>query len=73
LNALAITSTPGRTTRTEWFAEAVRIAIADPIHPDDTHTMKERKRARHRKYIGELLAAKLIGLNGEAVTYLPTA
>jgi hypothetical protein len=72
LNALIVSAVPGRTTRTAWFAEAVRVGIADALHPDDTHSMKERKRSKQRKYLGEMLSAKLIGVDGETVTYLQT-
>jgi hypothetical protein len=70
LDALAISTTPGRTTRTAWYAEAVRAGLADPIEPQDDSRDKDRKRAAFRKNLTLLKAAGLIGVDGETVTSL---
>jgi hypothetical protein len=70
LDALTQTSTPGRATRAAWYDEAVRVGIADAITGEDNRASKDRKRALQRKYIIELSAAGVIGVNGETVTLL---
>jgi hypothetical protein len=70
LDALAISSTPGRTTREAWYGECVRTGLADAISPDDDYRRKDEKRRLFRKYIGELKAASIIGVDGETVTLL---
>jgi hypothetical protein len=70
LNALAQTPTPGRTTRTAWYAEGVRIGVADAIEEDETRESKDRKRSVLRKHLPELFKAGIIGVDGEAITLL---
>ena len=70
LNVLTWSATPGKTTRTEWFAEAVRRALVKPIHSTDTNAARDRKRARQRKFINEMQDKNLIGVDGETIIYL---
>jgi hypothetical protein len=70
LNALAQTPTPGRTTRTAWYAEGVRIGVADAIEEDETRESKDRKRSVLRKHLPELSKAGIIGVDGETITLL---
>jgi hypothetical protein len=70
LDALCRSSTPGRTTRTEWFAEAVRTNLVEALHSDDRRGGRDRKMAKLRKYSTELRSAGLIGIDGETVTAL---
>jgi AAA domain len=70
LDALAAADTPGKTTRTAWYAECVRTGLATAIEVEDDHRAKEAKRFRFRKYVTELRTAGLIGVDGEAVTDL---
>jgi hypothetical protein len=70
MDALVITRTPGRTTRTAWFAELVRVGLADQIEPDDDHKERSAKLAKFRKYLTEIKEAGLIGVDGETVNDL---
>jgi hypothetical protein len=72
-NALCDSQTPGRTTRTAWFACAVRADLVEAITEKDTQAKIEAKRARLRKYVTELRLANIIGINGEEVTLLQAA
>ena len=64
LDALCRSNTPGRTTRTEWFADAVRTNLVESIEPNDSRAARDRKMAKLRKYAIELRAAGLIGIDG---------
>ena len=70
LDALAISATPGRTTRALWFAEAARTGLAEPLMPDDDYKAKDAKQAKFRKYLIEIKTAGLIGVDGDTVTDL---
>lgn len=70
LDALAVTPTPGTTTRAAWYMEAARTGLAEPIAPDDDWKAKSGKRAAWRKYMAELRAAGLVAVDGEAVRSL---
>ena len=67
LDALAISPTPGHTTRDVWFDECVRRGLAEEIAPDDDHKERSNKKAILRKYIRMLVAAEWIGVDGETV------
>jgi hypothetical protein len=67
LNALCRSEKPGRTTRTEWYAEAVRTNLAEAIGKNDSPARRDKKLARQRKYSIELRNAGLIGIDGETV------
>jgi hypothetical protein len=70
LDALAVSGTPGRTTRAIWFAEAARTGLAEPLMPGDDYRVKDTKQAKFRKYLIEIKAAGLIGVDGDVVTDL---
>jgi hypothetical protein len=67
LDALAISDKPGETTRTAWYAECVRTGLAEPVHPDDGWEATSSKHAKFRKYMAEIKAGGLIGVDGERV------
>ena len=70
LDALAISGTPGRTTRVLWFAEAARTGLAEPLAAEDDHRTRSAKQSKFRKYLLEIKAAALIGVNGDTITDL---
>lgn len=70
LDALAITSTPGKTTRSVWYSECVRVGLAEPIDPEEDWKSRSAKQTRFRKYLMEIRAAGLIGVDEETVTDL---
>ena len=70
LDALAISGTPGRTTRVLWFAEAARTGLAEPLAAEDDHRTRSAKQAKFRKYLLEIKAAALIGVDGDTITDL---
>ena len=72
-DALAISDTPGRTTRSAWYAEAVRIGLAAAISPADDYRMKDRKLSHFRKYLSILKIKGRIGVDGEIVNDLRKA
>ena len=67
LEALYVTTTPGRTTRAAWFAECVRIGLADNPPVGAPYQEKDKRQKPFRKYVAELKAARLIGVDGETV------
>ena len=69
-DALVISNTPSRTTRSAWYAEAVRLGLAEPIGPADSSSVKDAKKKKFRKYLSELKVARLIGVDGETVNDL---
>ena len=70
MDALAVTSTPGITTRTAWYAEAARVGLVDPIEPGDDHKQRSSKQSKFRSYITRIREAGLIGVNGEQINDL---
>jgi hypothetical protein len=73
LNALAISATPGCTTRALWYAEAARTGLAEPLAPEDDAKARSDKQTKFRKYLGEIRIARLIGVDGDTVTDLRRA
>ena len=69
-DALAVTTTPGKTTRSAWFAECCRVGLAESSDPDDNAASRRAKGARFRKYMVEIKAAGLIGVDGETINFL---
>lgn len=67
LDALCRSETPARTTRAEWYAEAVRTNLTEAIGKNDSPARRDNKLARQRKYSIELRNAGLIGIDGETV------
>ena len=49
LDALCNTSTPGSTTRTAWYAECVRVGLADPVPADAKGQERDRRQKSFRK------------------------
>lgn len=70
IDALAETTTPGRTTKSAWYSELVRKGLADALEPDDDRAAKAKKQAKLRKYLAEFKTAGLIGVNNEEITRL---
>ena len=58
------------TTRTAWYAHCVRLGLATAINPEDTWRTKDSKLSKFRKYMAELRAIWLIGVDGETVNLL---
>lgn len=69
-DALAITATPGQTTRDSWYAECARTGLGEPITPEDDWRAKGAKQAKFRKYMVELRTAGLIGVDGPTIVDL---
>lgn len=67
-DALAVTTTPGKTTRDAWYAECVRVGLTEPLHSSDTWQIKDAKRRKFRTYMAQLKSAGVVGINGEEVT-----
>lgn len=70
-DALAVSPTPGKTTRSAWYAECVRRGMADEIRPDEDWKCRDAKRREFRTYLGQIRRAGLIGVDGETVSDLP--
>ena len=70
INALCHSSEANRTTRTAWFAEAVRLDLVATISPSDKKAAREPELAKQRKYIIELREAGIIATNGDTITLL---
>ena len=70
LDALVISGTPGRTTRTIWFAEAARTGLAEPLAQEDDFKARSAKQTKFRKYLAEIRVAELIGVDGDTITDL---
>lgn len=70
LDALSRSDTPTRTTRTAWFTEAVRGGLTEAVETDDSYRVRDSKQAKFRKYLTEIKAAGLIGVDGETITDL---
>jgi putative DNA primase/helicase len=73
MDALAVTDTPGRTTRTAWYAETVRVGLTQSVEPGDASKVKDQKTRLFRKYLSDLKVAGLIGINGDDITDLRKA
>jgi hypothetical protein len=71
LNAIVAAATgPGQTAMFAWETECVRKGLIDPSEPGDDATLRARKRAKFRAAKSDLLAAGMIGINGERVSDL---
>lgn len=70
LDALAISDVPGKTTKRAWFAECVRVGMADALADSDDYATRDRKQREFRKYLSMLKAGGLIGVNGDDITHL---
>ena len=68
--ALAITPTPGRTTRAAWYAECVRTGLAEPMEAGDDFSRRDPRKDRVPEDLLEIKIAGLIGVDGEMVTNL---
>lgn len=66
-DALATTDTPGSTTRTKWYAEAVRTGLAEAVFSSDDYKVRRDKQSKFRTYMARLKAAGMIGIDGETV------
>jgi hypothetical protein len=67
LDALAVSARSGQTTRLAWYAECTRTGLAETVCERDTSAVKRSKSASFRKYMSQLKAAGLVGINGETV------
>jgi hypothetical protein len=70
LDALAISPTPGRTTRDAWYAECVRLGLTDKLPADVDSRERDRKTKTFRTYISALKVAGRIGVNGDEIIAL---
>ena len=67
-DGLAVASTkPGETLTRTWEGECVRRGLLDPFTETDDHRLRSAKRSKFRKAKSELLAAKMIAIDGERV------
>jgi hypothetical protein len=68
IDAIAVASTsPGETTKAAWEGECVRRDLLDPVTEADGWQGKAAKRAKFRKAKSDLLAAKMIAIDGDLV------
>jgi hypothetical protein len=70
MDAFAVSDTQGKTTKAGWYAELVRLGLADPLTGEDDYKAKDQKQRRFRKYVSELKIAGLIGVNGDEIADL---
>ena len=70
MDALVVSPTPGRTTRAAWYAECVRLGLADEIPADAGYKDRDQKTKSFRARLGELKVSGWIGIDGETVTDL---
>jgi hypothetical protein len=70
MDAFAVSDTQGKTTKAGWYAELVRLGLADPLVGEDDYKAKDQKQRRFRKYVSELKIAGLIGVNGDEIADL---
>jgi hypothetical protein len=70
LDALSRSAQLGRSTRTEWYGEAVRTGLAAALDPEGGWQDRNRKMGELRKYIAEMRIKGFIGVDGETVIYL---
>lgn len=68
IDALAVASTKlGETTTRAWEGECVRRGLLDLFTEADDYRLRSAKRSKFRKAKSELLAAKMIAIDGERV------
>ena len=68
MDAIAVASTKlGETTTRAWEGECVRRDLLDLFTEADDHRLRSAKRSKFRKAKSELLAAKMIAIDGERV------
>jgi AAA domain len=67
VNALAITPTPGSTTKKAWFDECVRMSLTEAVEPSDSRQLRESKRRPFRDAVSKLVQAGWVGANGETI------
>jgi len=70
MDALAVSPTPGRTTRAIWYAECVRLGLAQPVPPEAEWRDRDRLEKGFRARMSELKVARWIGCDGETITDL---
>lgn len=70
LDALAVSSTHGRTTRAAWYAECVRLGLAQALPEGATWRDRDRLEKAFRAHLSSLKVAGWIGIDGEVVTNL---
>ncbi len=71
LSAIAAAATGrGQTAMFAWETECIRKGLLDPVESGDDATIRARKRAKFRTAKSDLLAARMIGINGERVSDL---
>jgi hypothetical protein len=70
MDALCISPTPGQTTRAAWYAECVRTGIATEVPQGANGRERDRLQSSFRKYVAELKAKGMIGVDGEKITDL---
>jgi hypothetical protein len=74
LDALAVAATnPGETTRVAWEGECIRRGLIEGFDPADDGRTKSAKRSVFRAARSDLLAARMIGIDGDRVMDLTRA
>ncbi len=69
-DALVVSRTIGRATRSEWYAECVRLGLATEIPAGAGSNERDRKTKLFRTYLSQLKIAGWIGVDGEVITDL---
>jgi hypothetical protein len=68
MDALAhVTIRPGVTTIVAWEHECIRRGLIDALEPDDDRSTRAGKRSMFRTAKSDLLAARMIGIDGQSV------
>jgi hypothetical protein len=70
LDALAVSTTPGTTTRAAWYAECVRLGLTQPLPDGANWRDRDRIEKTFRTHLGSLKVTGWIGVDGETVTDL---
>jgi AAA domain len=66
-DALVVSPKPGQTTKAAWYAECVRLGLADAVPSDATGRERDQKMKSFRARLSELKVAGWIGVNGDDI------
>ncbi len=66
-DAVVCSPVPRQATREAWFAECVRLGLAEPVPANATAAGRRTITAKFRTYLATLKAAGMIGVDGETV------
>jgi hypothetical protein len=70
VDALVVSPTPGQTTKAAWYAECVRLGLAQAVPPGAIGRERDHKMKAFRSRLSELKVAGWIGCDGETITDL---